>query len=170
KRKPQQGFNVFARPIKKRKGQKRPKLIRVNKAPLTKTRAKDLRNFIADTSLARTAKITATKAKPKKPKLNVPRKYASRTKKKFRTFRIIKGKRKPLPRGKVIERGKFLLDTKQEKQKITLKRRIAQLSKASKRKPMKRITTKKKRTLSQAQLDALAKGRKKRLSNLKRRK
>ncbi len=170
KREPQQGFNVFARPIKKRKGQKRPKLIRVNKIPLTKTRAKDLRNFISDTSLARTSSIKPTKGKPEKPKLKVPRGFAKRTKKKFRTFRVTKGKRKSLPRGKVIERGKFLLDTRQEKRKITLKRRIAQLSKVPKRKPMKQITTKKKKTLSQAQLDALAKGRKKRLSNLRRKK
>ena len=175
KRKPQQGFNVFARPLKKRKGQKRPKLIRVNKVPLTKARAKRLGSTLVDSTLSRTFRIKPTKGKVEKPKL----KTKTFQKKKFRTFKIVKGKRVPLPKGKFIEKGgrftkrNFLLDLKGEKKGITLRRGLKQLKKASKlpkRKPMKRITTKKKRTLSQAQLDALAKGRKKRLSNLKRKK
>ncbi len=175
KRKPQQGFNVFARPLKKRKGQKRPKLIRVNKTALTKQQAKRLGSTLVDSTLSRTFRIKPTKAKAQKPRL----KTKTFQKRKFRTFRIIKGKKVPLPKGKFIEKGgrftkqNFLLDLKGEKKGITLRRGLKQLRKASripKRKPIKRITTKKKRTLSQAQLDALTKGRKKRLSNLKRKK
>ena len=122
-------FNVFARPLKKRKGAKRPKLVKVNKVPLRKTRAKDLRNYIADTSLARTAKIESTKGKTKPSKLRIPSGYAKRTSKKFRRHRIVKGRRKLLPKGKVIEKSRYLLDTRQEKRKITLRRRIAQITK-----------------------------------------
>ena len=126
-------FNVFARPLKTRKGQKRPKLIRVNKVPLSKQRAEDLRNYIADTSLARTARIKPTRGKPRQPRLKVPASYSRKTSKKFRRFRIVKGKRRPLPRGKVIEKRTHLLDTRQEKRGITLRRRIKQISKKARR-------------------------------------
>lgn len=138
KKKIQRSYNVFARPLKKTKKQRKPKLIKINKVPLSRTRAKDLRNYVTDTSLARTGKIKATKGKPKKPKLKVPRGYAKRTTKKFRRYRIVKGKKKALPKGKVIERRKSLLDTRQEKKKITLRRRIKQLSKPVKRKRKKK--------------------------------
>lgn len=141
KTKKKRAYNVFARPIKKTKKQKRPKLVKVNKVPLSKSVAKDVRNNIIDTSLARTGRIKKAKGKPQKKRLNVPSGYAKRTSKKFRRHRIVKGKRKPLPKGKVIEKRKHLLDTKQEKRKISLRRRIKQLSK----KPKKRKGGKKKR-------------------------
>lgn len=122
------GFNVFAKPIKSAQGKKSKRLVKINKVPLTKSKARDLRNFIIDTSLSRTGKTTRTRLKPKSPKLKFPTGYAARTSKKFRTFKIVKGKRIPLAKGKVIERRKHLLDTKQERQKITLRRRIKQIS------------------------------------------
>ena len=144
-KKKEAGYDVFARPIKKRKGQKKPKLIKVSKVPLKKSRARDLRNYIADQSLSRTAKIKATKKKAKKPKLKVPVGYAKRTNFKFRKHRTIKGKRKPLQRGKVIEKRTRLLDTRSERKGITLRRKVSQLEKKSgfkptKRKPVKRLT------------------------------
>ena len=168
-----QGYNVKARPLKKKGAKKKPRLVKVNKAPLTKRKAQDLRNYITDTSLSRTATIKRTKGKPVKSKLNVPVNYASRTRKKFRTHRIVKGKRKPLPKGKVIERKRFIGDTKQEKKKLTLRRRISQLEKQSKRKSVSRRTPRrrapqrkpikrtiaKKRVLSPAQIRALKRGR-----------
>ena len=148
------GFNVKARPLKKTKKGKIPKLIKINRVPLTKSRAKDLRNYIADTSLARTATIKRTKGKPKKPVLKVPLGYSKRTSKKFRTHRIIKGKRKALPKGKVIEKRTRLLDTKQERQRITLRRRIKEITpkkkvvkkairRTSVRKPIRRTSVRK---------------------------
>ena len=124
-----QGFNVFARPLKKTKTAKKPKLIKINKVPLIKSKAKDLRNYIADTSLARTARIKQTRGSPRPPRVKVPSGFATRASKKFRRHRIVKGKRIPLSKGKVIERSKFLLDTRQEKRGITLRRRIKQLNK-----------------------------------------
>ncbi len=165
-------YHVYARPLKK-KGKKKPKLIRVTKKPIKKKRAKDLRNYLVDTSLSRTAKIKSSPRKPSKRILKAPTGYASKTQKKFRKHKIVKGKKKPLRSGKVIEKKRHLLDTKQEKKKIGLKRRIAQLHKQSRvrtpvGKPLtpqqatfnKRVrTSMKKRKPSQAQLDALAKGR-----------
>ncbi len=139
KRKRKQGFNVFARPVKRRKGQKKPKLIRINKVPLSIRKAKDLRNFIIDTSLARTGKIKKTKGKVQNPRLRVSPNFSKRTSKKFRRFKIVKGKRKPLARGKVIERRRHLLDTRSEKRKIGLRRRLKQLERTSRQKPRKRI-------------------------------
>ena len=145
KRKPTklQAFNVFARPLKKRKGQKRPSLVRVNKVPLTEQGAKDLRNYITDTSLSRTALLKPTRGKPRRSRLKVPRGFAKRTSKKFRRFRIVKGKRKLLPQGKVIEKSRHLLDTRQEKRQITLRRRIKQIT-PKKRKSVRRKVVKRK--------------------------
>ena len=143
KKKPKQSYNVLARPVKRRKGQKRPKLIKINKVPLTRSAAKDLRNHIVDTSLARTSRIKKAKGKPQKSKLKVPKGFAKRTSKKFRTHRIVKGKRVPLPKGKVIEKRGNLLDTRQEKRKIGIRKRIKQIT----RKPVKRKVT---RTKSKA--------------------
>ena len=137
-----QAFEVWARPLKRTKKGKRPKLIKVSKVPLSKNKARDLRNYITDTSLSRTATIRPTKGKPTTSRLKVPKGYSKKTSAKFRNFRIIKGKRVPLSKGKVIERGRHLLDTRQEQRQITLKRRIAQLSK-----PLKRKSSIKKKTI-----------------------
>ncbi len=133
-------YHVHARPLRK-KGRKKPKLIRVTKRPIKKRRAKDLRNYLVDTSLSRTAKIKPSPKKPSKRILKAPTGYASKTKKKFRKYKIVKGKRKTLPSGKVIERRKHLLDTKQEKKQITLRKRIAQLQKQSRSPTRTKIKT-----------------------------
>ncbi len=125
----QKAFNVFARPLKRTKKGKRPKLIKVNKVPLTKRRAKDLRNFVTDTSLSRTARIKPTRGKPQQPRVKVPIGFSKRTSKKFRRHRTVKGKRIGLPKGKVIERRRRLLDTRQERNQITLRKRIKQITK-----------------------------------------
>ena len=54
-----QPFNVFA------KSTKTKKLVKVNKVPLSKSRAEDLRNYILDTSLSRSGEIKTTKGKIK---------------------------------------------------------------------------------------------------------
>ena len=139
KKKKARSYDVYARPVKK-KGKKKPKLIKVTKRPIKKKRAKDLRNYLVDTSLSRTGRIKPSSKKPSKRKLKAPSGYAKKTKKKFRKYKIRKGKRKPLRKGKVIERKRYIQDTLQEKQKLTLKRRIAQLKKQA-RKPVRRTPT-----------------------------
>jgi hypothetical protein len=154
-KKKDRGYDTFARPLKKKGAKKIPKLLKVNKVPLKKQKAKDLRNYVADTSLSRTALIKSTKLKAKKPKIKVPSSYAKKTSAKFRKFRIFKGKKVPIRNIVIEKRGKALLDTKYERQGITLKKRIAQLQ----RKPRKKVT--KKRKATKAQLLALKKGREK---------
>ncbi len=192
-KKRKQGYSVYARPLKRKGVKKIPKLIKINKVPLSKQRAKDLRNYIIDTSLSRTGKIKPS-GKMQKPRLRVPSRYGAKTKYKFRTYKIRKKKRIPLKKHKVIERRKRLLDTPQEKKQISLARRLAQLEKQSGirkkvRRPVQVKRTRRPKQIrrtntrvrvpdrqqrskgpSQAQLQNLARGRRIRMENLKKRK
>ena len=142
-KKVKRGYDVYARPLKKKGVKKIPKLIKINKVPLSKQKAEDLRNYIVDTSLSRTGKVKPIAKKPQKPKLKVPYTYGSKTKYKFRKYKIRKKKKVPLIKGKVIEKRKRLLDTPQEKAQITLARRVAQLEKKARLRPIKRKTVRK---------------------------
>ena len=124
-------FDVFAKPVKGKR------LVKVNKKPLSKTDARNLRNFVIDTSLSRTGSIKSTRGEISKPAIKVPIGFAKRTAKKFRSYRKRKGKRIPLKKGKVIEKKTSLLDTRQERKKITLRARLRQLS------PKKKVKKKK---------------------------
>lgn len=145
-KKPLQAFDVWARPLKTKGQKKLPKLIKVSLVPLTEKNAKSLRNYIVDQSLGRVSEIRKVRGSPKKPKLKIPKDYAKLTNRKFRKYKIKKGKRIPLKKGRVIERKKYLLDVRSEKKGITLKRKLAQLRKSSKRKVVRRIPIKRKRT------------------------
>lgn len=142
-KKAKKGFDVFARPTRKRKKGRRPRLVKINKVPLSKRKARDLGSFVTDKSLSRTFKIKRTNKKVKKPRLKVPAKHFQRTRKKFRSFKIVKGKRVRI-KNRFIEKRKSLLDTKSEKKGITLRRRIALLEK-TKKKPIKKKMTSSKR-------------------------
>ena len=169
-------YNVFARPLKK-KGQKVPRLIKVNVKPLSKERAEDLASYLVDRSLARTARPKVTTGKIDDSSIKgVPVGYAKKTKGKFRTVRIVKGKARRLPSGAIIEKTKHILDTGGEKKGLTARRLASQINKKVrvkkkvKKKSAKRTTKKTKRKLSQAQSDALAKGREKKLDKFKKKK
>ena len=134
KKKGKKSFDVFARPAKGKK------LVKINLVALSRLDAKDLRNFVIDTSLSARGKIKSRAGKPKKAKLKVPSGFAKRTFKKFRRTRSIRGRKVPLPKGSVIERRGKRLDTRGEKRKITLARRIAQLKRqANKRAGKKKV-------------------------------
>ncbi len=144
KRKPKKAYNAFARPTKKRGRKRKPKLIRVNRVPLTRSRARDVSAFVVDQSLSRRGKIKRTKGIPRKSKLKVPKGYASRTANKYRKFRIVKGKRKPIINS-IIEKRTKLLDTKSERRGITLRRKIRQISPRPKKRSKKKVRRTKKR-------------------------
>ena len=108
---------------------KLPKLLKVNQKPLNRGRAEDLRNLVTDTSLSRTGRVKLTNKKLVRARTKAPIGYAKKTKLKFRTYRIVKGKKIKLKKGTVIERRGKLLDTIGERKRITLKKRIAQLRK-----------------------------------------
>lgn len=145
RKKKTRGHNVFVKPIKTLAGKKAKRFVRVNKSPLTKSKAKDVRNFVVDRSLGRTGEIRPTSKKAKKSSLRIPRGFASKSRSKFRKVRKFKGKKIPLKRGRVIERSKNLLDTRSEKKKISVRRFIKQLNAPRKRK-ITRTKTKSTRT------------------------
>lgn len=126
------GYHVFARPLRNRKGKKR-RLLKVNIVPINKRDAKNLRNYVVDTSLSRTGQIKSTRKRIKTSGVKAPSGYAERTRKKFRSHRIVRKKKIKLKRGRVIEKNRSALDTRQEKRKMSLKRRIAQLRKKKKK-------------------------------------
>jgi len=123
-----QGYNVLGKPLKQKK------FIKLNRVPLTNAKAKDLGAWLADHSLARTFKIQKVNKTAKNPKLKVPKSYFSKTKPKFRDFRKVKGKKVPLKNKWIEKKGKPLLDTRDEKKKITLLSQLAKLKKKSRRK------------------------------------
>ena len=69
------------------------------------------------------------KGKIKNPTLDIPIGYADETDYKFRKFKQVKGKRKPLKEGAVIERNNFIGDTTQEIKGLNINKRLAQLNK-----------------------------------------
>ena len=131
------GYIVYAKPVKGKK------FVKVNNIPLTKNKALDLRNYITDTSLSRTAMIKKVKQSPKETRMKVPIGYASRTSSKFRDYQIKNKKKLFLKNRRVIEKNKHILDTVGEKKGISLARRIKQLGlkKQPKRKTTPRIKT-----------------------------
>jgi len=141
-------YDVYAKPV----GGKR--FLIVNDTPLIKSKAEDLRNYVVDTSLSRQAKLKTSTRKPRKSKSKkiktlAPSGYGKKTRNKFRNYKIVKGRKKKLSSGRVIELRKNILDTLQEKKKIGLKRRISQIKstrrkRTRKSKPIRRKTTKRK--------------------------
>ncbi|HUW43425.1 MAG TPA: hypothetical protein VMV95_00475, partial [Bacillota bacterium] len=115
-----QGYYAYGKPIRQKK------YVRLNKQPLTKIQALSLGSHLADTSLSRTFKIEKTSKAPKPSTLKFPPNYFLDNQRKFRGYQLKKGKKIPM-KDKYIERNPFLLDTRQEVQKIGLLKRLAQL-------------------------------------------
>ncbi len=116
------GYNAF---FKKGK-----KFIKINPKPVTEARAKDAFALVLDKSLAATGIIKRAKRPAQKLK-GVPRNYFKINQRKFREFKISKGEKIATP-NKFIEKRKFRLDSKQEKQKIKAARIVAKIRKANK--------------------------------------
>lgn len=104
--------------IKGRKIQQPRRLLRINKIPTTKQRARDAMALLIDNTLASFGKIQRVPGKAKPLRLNIPKGYFIRTQNKYRNFRIRKGKRIPLRNAWIEKRGKPRLDTLGEKRKI----------------------------------------------------
>ena len=134
----QQGYFAFAR----QKGKK----IKISKVPVTKRTALNQSAFFVDKTLSARGSIKKANKLAQKPKIEVPKGYFKRTKNKYRTFRISKGARVPL-KNAFIEKRKFRLDTKNEKQTIqqlrkkllakTKAKQIKSISKSINKKPFK---------------------------------
>ncbi|KKK40299.1 hypothetical protein LCGC14_3093400, partial [marine sediment metagenome] len=109
---------------------------RVNINPLGKKKAHDLGSWLVDRSTARTWKRKQVPFKAQKPILKVPSAYFKKTRIKYRG-RKIKGKVQPL-KNLGIEKRKFAIDTKREKQQLSAARvRAELLRKVGLKKPRK---------------------------------
>jgi hypothetical protein len=128
-----EGYDVF--------GKSRGKLVKLNRIPLSKKDALSRGSYAIDHSTART--LTIKKAKKKVKKLGSIRKkeqrYAARSAHKLRSFRKKRGKRITLDR-KLIEKRKYLIDTKGEKRGLTLAR-LAKREGFIRKMPKKKIST-----------------------------
>lgn len=107
-------------------GLSKGKRLRLNKVPLKKSKAKDLGAWLIDTSTSRTFHIKKAKKSFQKPKTKIPSAYFSKTRAKYRPFKIRKGKKIPTPL-KWIEKTGHAIDTIQEKRQLSLARRLKQI-------------------------------------------
>lgn len=168
-KKPVQGFFVAV----KRKG----KFVNVDPVPFILKDARDVLAYSLDKRLVRTGEIIpAGKVKNIGITKSFVKGYFNKNKKKLRPFKIRRGVKKQLIR-KFIEKKAHVGDTKSEirelraeKRRKAKRKQKVRVRKQPKRKAVHRITKKPKRTLSPAQKKALAKGRKGRLDNIKKRK
>ncbi len=151
KKKPEafQGFNVF--------GKQKGKFIKLNKVPLSKTQALDRGAFSIDQSTANTFKVEGVRKVKKLGKLTKGEKgYFTRTKKKYRPFKIRKGRRITLVDKRIEKRGKPRIDTRGEKRGLTLARLAKQKGFVGKKVPVRKTI---KRVVTKKQLKNLAKAR-----------
>lgn len=101
-------------------GKYKNKYIKLNKLPLTKTDALSRGAYAIDHSTARTFKIVPVGEAKKVGRITKGEKgYFSKTKRKYRTVRISRGKRIVL-KNKYIEKRKKAIDTKGEKKGLSL--------------------------------------------------
>ena len=169
-----QGYNVY--------GKYKGKFMKLNRVPLSKTKAFDRGAFAIDKSTANTFKVEGVKKVKKLGKLTKGEVgHFSKTKRKYRSYRIQKGKRITLKDKKIEKRGKPRIDTRGEKSGLTLAKFAKQRGFIGTRTPTKRTSVSrktirrtpirkpkpKKRQLSPAQLKALSNGRKIRQQNLR---
>ena len=139
----QPGYFALVKPLRiKRRGKKPPqrRLIKINKKPATKQRAKDALFWTLDQSLATTGRIVKSKKPAQRLGINIPKGYSQITRDKFREFKIVKGKRIFTPNRFIEIKGRPRLDTLRERQKITALALIAQRRKQTlKRLPSPRL-------------------------------
>jgi len=108
---------------------KRKTYSKVNKSPIAYNDARDLSAYAVDKSVARTSYLKPSKQKPSKPQFLIPKGYYKQTKSKYRDWRQVKGKRTKLKKDKIIERSKYLIDSRGEKQQIDIFKLLAQREK-----------------------------------------
>ena len=167
------GYNVY--------GKHRGKFMKLNKVPLSKRDALHRGAFSIDKSTANTFKIESAKKVKKFGRLTKGEKgHFSRTRKKYRSYRIQKGRRITLKDKFIEKRGKPRIDTRGEKRGLDLAKFAKQRGFVGRRKnptprksvgPSRRSPQKSmpiKRKATPQQLMNLAKGRKIRQQNLRR--
>ena len=119
------GYNVFGKPIRKKK------YVKLNVNALSKSNAQSLGAYLTDTSLSTNFFIKKTMKESRPPKLLFPKGYFIGTQHKFRDYRIRKGKRIPMKNKWIEMKGLPRLDTESEIRKIGLLSRLSKLKRKS---------------------------------------
>ncbi len=127
-KKPAPSYDAYIKPPKKKK------FIKVTKKPVGLMEARDTRNYFIDETTSRQGYLKPRKVKPSPLMFDIPRGYAEQTKRKFRVFKQKKGKRIKLRPERVIEKGKYLIDTKGEKRQLDIFKAMAQAEKRKQKK------------------------------------
>jgi hypothetical protein len=122
KQKPTESFNVYVKVPKKKSYSK------ITNKPVSRKDAENLRAFAIDESTSRQGYIKRVKTKPSKLPYDIPNTYSKDTDFKFRTFQQKKGKRIPLI-NRVIEKSKYIQDTRNEKKDLSVFRLLARKEK-----------------------------------------
>lgn len=120
---PSESYNVFV------KEPKTKRYVKITKKPIGLKEARALRNYGIDQSVSRQGYIKRVKQKPNPLMYDIPLSYSQNTQNKFRTFRQRKGKRTKLQPERVIEKSKYLIDTRGEKQQLDIFKVLAQREK-----------------------------------------
>jgi len=118
------------------KAPKKNKFVKVTKKPVGLQEARDTRNFFLDETTSRTGYIKPRQVKPSKLQYDIPKNYAKMTREKFRTFKQVKGVKTKLQPERVIEKGKYLIDTEGEKKQLDIFKAMAKAEKLKKSKPI----------------------------------
>ena len=109
------GYDIF--------GKVKGKFLKLNKIPLSKQNALDLGSLGIDNTTARTFKISRAKRVKKLGKVDKNVKgYFKRNRKKFRAFKIRKGKGIRIKQKFIEKKGKPLIDTFGEKSGLSIRR------------------------------------------------
>ena len=130
-----ESYNAFAKPEGKKK------FVKLNQVPLSKSRAKDVMGFFVDNTLSAKGKISVTKGKIKDARIDVPKNFFVNRQKKFREFKIRKGKKIATPNTFIEKKGKPRIDTFGEKNRLT----VLSLLKTKRKQAKKKTQTKTKR-------------------------
>ncbi len=125
KKKLKQGYRAIGRRFKtkKIKGKKRKKKLGIilNKKLLSKEDATDRLSHAIDNTVARSGRIERVRKTKKLGKITKKESgYFQKHRKKFRKFRIVKGKRVPIKNRIIEKKGKPVIDTRGEKLGLSL--------------------------------------------------
>ena len=123
-------YDVQAKPVKQKR-------FRTIGRRLSEEQAEDWGAEVIDKSLSATFKLKVNPKPPLKPKVPLKRGYYARHREKFRKYKIRKGKRIATPKTYIEKRNKRL-DHPSEVKRITMFKKIAELTKKRKKKSKSR--------------------------------
>ncbi len=117
------GYNVFI------KEPKTKRYVKVTKKPLSLRDTRNLLSYGLDKSVSRQGYIKSSKNKASLSPYDISPTYSQDTQKKFRVYKVRKGQRIPLQERRIIEKSKYMNDSKSEQKQLSIFRVLAKLEK-----------------------------------------